>query len=255
MIWKHSGSFRLGWIVLPAIFLVLLSFYKFSWTSSWSVVLGDKQVQEFSLHSSEFGAGPFVSWTDTPPRLLLEPYPSYVLPRSNQVLSIDLETRQARWLPKATINLDDATSIKYLDEANHGKFDERGVRSLNYALSSKLGTMVEFSFVGFSLPRLVYRIPWFFSEASGWGWEKNYFGWVGLVVRESKSSPIVVELKQTLFNSPSEDLPSLDPLTVWLLGGKFLAVNPYQHIDPRVLVLGPFNISQNTHFTNHNSKE
>lgn len=251
IIWKHSGVLRLlGWIVL----LVLL-FYRFSWTSSWYVVQGGERVQEFSLNSNEFGAGPFVRWMDTPPRLLLEPHPNYVVPKRDQVLSIDLEAQQARWLPKAAVNLDDATTIKYLDEANHGSFDERGVRSVNYAFSSKEGTLVKFSFVGFSLPRLVYRIPWLFSEASGWGREKNYFGWVRLVVRESESSPVVVELKQILFNSQSESFPSLDPLTVWLLGGRFLVVEPEHYIDPRVLVLGPFNTSQNTHSTDHNSKE
>lgn len=253
LIWKHSGIRRiLGWVLLLVLSFYWF-FYSFSWTSSWYAVRGGERVQDFSL--KELGAGPFVSWMDTPPRLLLEPDPSYVLPEGERVLSVDLEARQARWLPKAAVNLDDVIMIRYLNKGSHNSFDERGALSVNYASPSKVGTRAEFSFIGFSLPRLVYRIPWFFSEASGWKWEKNYFGWVRLVVRESEPGPVVVELNQILFNSHSALFPSLYPLTTWLLRGRFLVIEPETYIDPRVLVLGPFNTSQNTHSTNYNSKE
>lgn len=247
LVWKSSGILRiLGWVLLLVLFFVL-SFYRFSWTSPWYVVRGGEQVQEFSLNSDEFGVGPFVSWLGAPPRLLLQPHPNYVVPKRDQVLSIDLEARQAQWLPKAAVNLNDATLVRYLNSNS-------GALSVQYAFPTQVGPRAEFSFVGFSLPRPVYRIPWLFSEAFGWGWEKNYFGWVRLTVRESESSPLVVELKQILCNSRSESFPSLYPSTTWLLGGRFLVVEPEDYIDPRVLALGPFNISQHTYSTN-NSKE
>ena len=60
---------------------------------------------------------------------------------------------------------------------------------------------------------MVYKIPWFFSEISGWHLEKTYFDWMRLVVREFESGPVVVELNQTLFNSPF--LPNLIDLAEW----------------------------------------
>lgn len=68
---------------------------------------------------------------------------------------VDLEARKSHWQPKAEIDLARTTPVEYLPTT-----------------PSTLGTKAESSFIGFSLPFLVYQISWPFGETHGWQWEK-----------------------------------------------------------------------------------
>lgn len=249
LIWRHSGILRnLGWLII----LVLVYHQRLGWISPWYVIQGGERVQEFKLHYSPFGPSPSVRWIDAPHRLLLVPDERVVFipepPEYNYILVADLETRQTHWQPKAEVNLDDTQIVMNL---SRGYIESHGNLSVYYASPSKVGLRTEYSFVGLSLPHVVYQIPWIFSEASGWGLRITHLGWSRLAVRESESGPVVVELNQIVFNSPREVAAASTRL---LPGGKFLIVEPPTYVDPRVFALGPFNTSQDTHSTD-NSKE
>jgi hypothetical protein len=236
LIWKGSGKVRgLGWLLL-----LLIVYYQLSWISPWLVTRGGNRVQEFKLNELPFGSNPSVRWMDTPPRLLLVPDEKTVFipepPEYNHVLVVDLEGRKAHWQPKAEVNFDGTRRIEFLDAVSPLKVEAR----------------TEYNFVGFSVPIPSYSIPWVFRETSGWQWEKTYFGLVRNVVRESEPGSAVVELNQIVFNSP-RNLSGAK--SVWVMDGKFLIVEPLVYIDRRVLVVGPFNTSQDTQSTNNKNKE
>ena len=236
LIWKGSGrTHLLGWLLL-----LLVAYYKLSWISPWYVIRGSDYVQEFKLTEVPFGSSPSVRWMESSNRLLLVPDERVVFhpepPEYNQVLVIDVETRKSHWQPKATVNLDKTRPVEYLDTDS----------------SSKVGPQSEYGFVGFSLPIPFYKIPWVFQEISGWDWEKTYFGWVRLSMRESEPSSAVVELNQIVLNSRLE---LTGATSRQVMEGKFVIVEPLVYIDNRVLVLGPFNTSQTTQSPNNQNKE
>ena len=234
LIWKGSGIIRvLGWLLL-----LLSAYYRLHWISPLYVIRGGDRVQKYRL-SGQFRSDNPVRWMDTPPRLLLVPSDRITInpepPHYNQVRFIDLETRQTQWQPKDEVNLDETKRIEELPTG-----------------LSKLGTRFESSYIGFSLSVLYYRIPWVFSEASGWQWEKTYFGWLRYAIRESESDPVVVELNQIVFNS-QRNLAGASGR--WVMGGKFSIIKPLEYVDRRVLVLGPFNSSIEPQSTDSNSNE
>ena len=236
LIWQHSGILRvLGWLIL-----FVLVYQGLMWISPSYVIRGRDRVQVFKLSQSQMGAFPWVRWMDAPSRLLLVPDTVKFFPEGPQVLVADLKTRQTHWQPKAELNLDDTKVVMF---SNEGYLERDSNSSVYYASPSKVGPLNKYSFVGFSLPRLVYNIPNLFSEASGWEVEKTYFGWTRIDVRESEFSPVVVELNQIVLNAPPE---LIGASTKWLPGGKFLIVEPPTYIDPRVFALEPFNTSQDT---------
>lgn len=234
--WRQTGVLRiLGWLLL-----LLVAYYRLSWVSPRYVLGGSNLVQEFNLGKGPFGPFPTVRWIENSNRLLLIPDENVIFrpepPEYNHVLVVDLETKQAHWQPKAQVDLDKAIPIKYLPTG-----------------SPRLGTQSEFIFVGFSLPILVYDVPWpFFRFGNYWRWEKTYFGVVRDIVRESESGPGVVELNQVVFNAPWWRVGSSSR---WVMEGKYSIVEPEFSTDPRVLVLGPFNTSQHTQSENNQHKE
>jgi hypothetical protein len=236
LIWRGSGIVRvLGWLLI-----LLVAYYKLSWISPWYVTKGSELVQVFELRDDRYGPISSVRWMEASNKLLLAP-PEWVgfspkFPEiGSYVLVVDIEARKTEWQPITEVNLDATTKVESLPTG-----------------PSRVGTQSEFSFVGFSLPILFYQIPWIFSEISGWQWEKTYFGWWRDVVRESESGPVVVELNQIVFNHRRE---LSGASSRWVMGGKFSIVEPYSYSDPRVLVLGPFNTSQDTQSTNNKHKE
>lgn len=230
LIWKGHGTVRvLGWL-----FILLVAYYRLHWISPWYVTQGCEVVQEFKLDFNPFGSSPSVRWMDTPPSLLFVPdervrfHPAP--PEYNHVLVVDIKARRSNWQPRAEVNLATTKKIESLPTT-----------------PLDLGTRSEFSYVGFSLPILFYKLP-FFSDASGWKWEKTYFGWAREVVRESESDSVLVELNQIVFNAPSKLAGFTSRL---VMEGKFIILEPNKFIDPqftehRILILGPFNTSQNT---------
>lgn len=235
LVWKQTGILRiLGWLIL-----LLLVYYRLSWVSPWFVIRGGELVQEFKLNDLPFGPSPSVRWMESSKRLILVPDEQVVFipepPEYNHVLVVDLEARKSHWQPKAEVNLDETIPVKYLPTN-----------------PSELEIQSEFTFVGFSLPILVYNVPWpFFGGAFRWQWEKTYFGWTREIVRESKSGSGVV-VNQMVLNAPG-----------WLAGassrsvmaGRFLVFEPELLTSRRVLVLGPFKASQVAQFLNNKRKQ
>lgn len=251
LIWKGSGIVRvLGWLLL-----LLVAYYRLSWISPWYVIRGSELVQEFKLYDNRFRfiQVPSVRWMEASHRLLILPSEEVVFnpksPYYSHLLAVDLEARKTYWQPIAEVNLDETKKVESL----HTGYSERrdGLR-LYYASPSKEGPRAEYSSVGFTLPILIYRIPWFFSETSGWQWQKTYFAKERTVVRESESGPVVVELNQIVFNIDEQRL--YGGTSAWLMEGKFLLFQP-QYADPRVLALGPFNTSQDTQSKDNKHKE
>ena len=228
LIWKGTGTVRLMGLVL----LLLLAYYRLNWVSPWYIVRGSKLVQEYKLDS--FGSSPSAKWMEASNQLLLVP-DEQQLPRPKQLLVADIETRQTRWKLITEVNLDETKRIEYLPTG-----------------LSKLGTYSEFSYFGFSLPILVYRIAWPLGSSYGWRWEKTDFYWLKGVIRESESSPVVVELNQIVFNS---QLNLAGASSRWVMEGQFSIVEPPIYTDPRLLVLGPFNTSQHTSPKDNNHNE
>ena len=229
LIWQQTGILRLlGWLIL-----LIVAYYQIHWVSPLYVTRGGDRVQKYEL-SGQFQLGNSVNWMDTPPRLLLVPSDRITInpepPHYNQVRFIDLETQQTQWQPKDAVNLDQTKRVKDLPTG-----------------LSKLGTRSKFSYVGFSLPILVFKFPWIFGDSFGWRWDKTYFGWFRDAIRESDSAPVVVELNQIVFNSQRN---LAGATSRWVMEGKFSIVNPPFYIDNRVLVLGPFNSSQEPQSTN-----
>ena len=219
LIWKGPGTVRLVGLVL----LLLVAYYRLHWVSPWYVVRGSELVQEYKLDS--FGSNPSVRWMEASNQLLLVP-DEQQLPRPKQLLVAEIETRQTHWKLITEVNLDETKRVESLPTG-----------------PSKLGTYSEFSYFGFSLPILVYRIAWPLGSSYGWRWEKTDFYWFRDVIRESKSGSVVVELNQIVLNS---QLNLAGASSRWVMEGKFSIVEPPIYTDPRVLVLGPFNTSQHT---------
>lgn len=228
LIWKGSGTIRvLGWLLL-----FLLAYYKLSWISPWYVTKGSELVQEYKFKDILFRISQTycVRWLEASHRLLILPSDELLTnPKSpfyTHLLAIDIETRKTHWLRISEVNLDTTEAIESLPTE-----------------SPRLGTQFEYSYVGFSLPILFYNIPWIFSETTGWRWEKTDFGWWRYLVKDSKLDSSVLELSQIVFGSRQNVSGAISG---WVIEGKFLIFEPYIYSDPRILVLGPFGISQST---------
>ncbi|WP_028954283.1 hypothetical protein [Synechocystis sp. PCC 7509] len=226
LIWKGSGAIRiLGWLLL-----LMVAYYQISWVSPWFVMGRAEIIQEFKLHDVPFGSSPSVRWIESSNQLLLVPDEMVTFhpepPEYNHVLVVDPEARTSHWRPKAEVNIDAARLIEYLP-----------------IIPNKLEKKSDYSSVGFSLPVLYYKIPWVFSETSGWRWEKTYFGLVRDVVWLSETGSDVVRMTQIVFNAP-RNLAGAS--SRWVMDGKFLIFEPPAYIDRRVIVLGPFGTSQTT---------
>jgi hypothetical protein len=249
LIWRQTGILRiLGWLLL-----LLWAYYRLQWISPLFVLGGSDRVQEFKLNRVPFGSFPTVRWMEATNQLLLVPDEKVIfrpeIPESNHVLVVDLETRKSQWQPKAEVNLDETRRIEFLWT---GYSEQRDGLNLYYASPSKVGPRTESRYFGFSLPILVYQIPWPMGGAYGWQWQRTDFGFFRDVVRESDSSPSVVAKTTILFNAQRE---LAGGYSAWVMEGKFLIVQPFVYIDPRVLVFGPFNTPQNTQSENNQHKE
>lgn len=253
LILKRSGILR----TLGILSLLVFAYFNLRWISPWYVISGTDQVQEFSLNSKQLGEHSTVMWMDTPPRLLLVPdeitstsYDYNQESRRSLVLVADLNARQTQLLSKTAINFSESSMVKRLDYSDYTseQIDSRGNLSLFYASPSKVGSRSEFSFVGFSLPKWVYHHASFSfmggEQPTGWRLERTYFGWQRLVVRESASAPVLVEVIRVFINSRRE-LINLNEQN-WLFKGKFLVFEPHTGTGQRIFVLGPFNTSPNT---------
>jgi hypothetical protein len=247
LVWRRTGILRiLGWLILG-----VWAFYSLSLTTPLYVVQGNERVQEFDL-VPQLGSGSSVMWMESPPRLLLVADSQLASPEGDRVLSIDLETRQSQWLPKASVDLDRATRVEDLP---WDYSEKRGELYVNYASPSKAGPRYESRFVGFIQPRWKYYVgnPLLGGAGTYWEQEKYYYGWDWLLVKESDSDPAEVKLNQILFNSLSSW--RVDTAR-WLLGGRFLVLVTGHLSHQRVLLLGPFNTtSRNTLSTNNKSQE
>lgn len=250
LLWRIPWRSRLiGFICLS--FLVL---YLIHWSSDWYIVRGSDRVQAFSTSSLVFGSNTTVEWLDNPVRLLVVPIPLIPglgvdpkQPKLTKLVVADLETRRATWESASAVNLKAAKSV--FDPI--AQINEHKNMAVLAALPKSEGSVAELSCFCFSVSLPGYNLAIPFGD-SGWVTGTNYFGFVRLAVRELKSGPVVVELNQMLFNESF--MPSLDDLARWIPGGKFLIFSANSYGDERVLALGPFNTSQNTH-TNNKSKE
>jgi len=265
LILKRSRILR----TLGVLSLLGFAYFTLHWLSPWYVIRGADRVQVFSLDSQQFGKSPEVRWMDTPPRLLLIP-DEYNTPTSDgdnqqskrsQVLVADLNARQTQWLPKAVFNLNDSSTIKHLDDSDYSSehFNSRGNGANFYTFPSKVGPTSEFSFIGFSLPKWIYYLPSFSlvggeqSNPTGWQLKRTYFGTERLALRDSASSPIVVELNRVWLNRLRESVMPNEQ--TWIFRGRFLVFKPQIVAPQRIFVLGPFNTTQNTQSTDNKSKE
>jgi hypothetical protein len=245
LIWKSSGKVRLyGWLLffLAAYYL---PYSQFNWISPWYVTRGSELVQEFKFQDIPFKylQVPALRWSEASHDLLILPSQDVVSnPKSpystDNLLVVDLEAQKTYLQPISEVNLNQTSTVESLP---NGYIEWRDGLSLDYASSSKQGSRVEYSVVGFSLPILIYYIPWTFSDLSGWQWQKISFHWLRRIVRESVSAPAAVKLNQVVFNA-SMDLAGAS--TKWVMAGKFLIVLPNSYNASSVLVLGPFNTSQ-----------
>lgn len=236
LIWKASGIVR----ILGCLLILLVTYYRFNWISPWYVVRGRKLVQKFNLN--EFNGIQFSSslspwWMDAANCLLFVPDERVYFPKFKNILLIDLEAQQTYCQPMSEVNLVQAKRLKSL---NIGYGESRDKLSLYYASASKKGALLESSFISFSLPILGYRIP-FPGGSHGWEWGKTYFGLKRLVVKESESSSVVVELNKIVFNDNKQYY--YEGATAWVMAGKFLILEASTSPDRCVLVLGPFNTS------------
>lgn len=235
LIWKQTRILRF----LGLLILLMLTYRQIHWVSPWYVIGGGERVQEFKLHDLPFGSNPSVRWMNASNQLILVPDEKVIFipepPEYNHVLVVDLEARKSHWQPKAEIDLARTTPVEYLPTT-----------------PSTLGTKAESSFIGFSLPFLVYQIPWPFGETHGWQWEKTYFGYWREVVGESQSGLGVVKMIQVVFNAPRSFSGATGRSVI---EGKFVIVVPDIFTDRRVFALGPFNTSQDTQSKDNKHKE
>lgn len=247
LIWKGSGIVRaLGWLLI-----LLIVYYRLSWISPWYVIKGSELTQEYKFKDIpfQFITVRSVRWMDSLNRLVVLPSEEVVSnpksPYYTRLLVVDIEARQSYWLPTAEVNLD--ATIK-LESLRTGYGERRDGLSLYYASLSKQGPRIESGAIGFSLPILGYNRPFPFGETSGWEWGKNYFSWKYKVVREFEAGSVLVKLNQIVFNDDERRYFSFYRGGIaWVMGGKFLIVD----VGSRVLVLGPFNTSQDTQSTNN----
>lgn len=250
LIWQKTGFLRaLGWFIV-----LMLAYYQIHWISPWDVVRGSERVQEFKLNDIRFGPSASVKWIEGSNRLLIlrNEEEVYKPEEYKYALVVNLEAQQNYWQPIAELNLDATKKVEFL---NTGYRKRRDGLNLYYASASKEGPRVEYSTVGFSLPILNYKIP-FYSEISGWQWEKTDFYWKRKVVRESDSGAVIVELSRIVFND-NEDQRLYGGAIAWVMEGKFLIFEPAGSLnhDDRVFVLGPFNTSQDTQSKDNKHKE
>lgn len=245
LVWRRTGIFRiLGWLILG-----VWAFYTLSLTTPLYVVQGKERVQEFDL-VPELGSAS-VMWMESPPRLLLVADSQLASPEGDRVLSIDLETRQSQWLPKASVDLDRATMVEDLPVSD---IEKRGELYINYPYPFKTGTRYESSFVGFIQTRWKFYVGNFMlgGEGTYWAEEHYYYGWDCLVVKESDSDPAQVKLNQILFNSFSSW--RVDTAR-WLLGGRFLVLVTGHLNHQHVLIVGPLNTASQNISTNNKNQE
>lgn len=253
LIWQKSGFLR----VFGCFILVILAYYQIHWISPWYISQVGERVQQFKLNDIPFKYRQILSlrWMEASNRLLILPSeevvfdPKLAYSYYPHLLAVDLDLRQTYWQPIASVNLDATTKVESLDT---GYRERRDGLNLYYASASKKGPRVEYSAVGFSLPILNYKIP-FYSEISGWQWEKTNFYWKREVVRESDSGPVLVELNQIVFNDNEQRF--YGGASAWVMEGKFLifepAISPPGH---RIFALGPFNTLQNNQSTSNKKK-
>lgn len=244
LIWKGSGKVRLyGWLLFLLV-TYYLCYSRFNWISPWYVTRGSELVQEFKFQDIPFKylQVPALRWSEASHDLLILPSQDVVSnPKSHatdNLLVVDLETQKTYLQPISEVNLNQTSTVESLPT---GYIESRNGLSLNYASSSKQGLRVEYSVVGFSLPILMYYIPWTSSGVSGWRWERTSFHWLRRIVRKSVSAPVAVELNQVVFNVRMDLARAA---TKWAMAGKFLIVLPDSYNASSVLVLGPFNTSQ-----------
>ncbi len=246
LIWQKTGCLRaFGWFIV-----MMLAYYQLHWTSPWYVTQEGERVQEFRIKDSRFGRVVYVKWMQESNRLLILRNEDVLFKPEEYkyALVVDLESRQNQWQPIADLDMNATKKIKSLDNGYREQHDEL---SVYYASPSKKGPRVESSFVGFILPVLNYRIP-FYSEISGWQWETTYFGWKHKVVREYESGPVLVKLNQIMLNDNDQQYTSA---SAWVMEGKFLIFEPAIHSGIRVFAFGPFNTSQTTQSTTNNKNQ
>lgn len=250
LIWQKTGLLRaLGWFIV-----LMLAYYQLHWISPWDIVQGSEKVQEFKLNDIRFGPSAAVKWSEDSKRLLIlrDEDEVYKPEGYKYALVVDLKVQQTYWQPIAELNLDATKKVESLET---GYREQRDGLNLYYASALKEGPRVAYSAVGFSLPILNYKIP-FYSEISGWQWEKTDFYWKRGVVRESDSGAVLVKLNRIVLND-NEYQRLYGGTSAWVMEGKFLIIEPARSpdLEHRVLGLGPFNTSQTTQSKNNNSKE
>lgn len=228
LVWKQTGIYQIiGWLIL-----LVVAYRQVHCISPWYVARGSELVQEFKLSHPTYGS---VRWMEVPGRLILVPDERVTtLPYSvenDHVLVIDLEARKSHWQPKAEIDLEQTKSVKP-----------------NFKEAPNLEPIADFSFVGFNLPFLTYQFSWPFGQPLGWQWEKTYFGWDRVLVRETKSGS-VAQINRLILNSSPY---SGDGTSGWVMERKFFVYAPDittvasdLFTDRRIFVLGPFETSPN----------
>ncbi len=229
-------------LLIASITTVLLTlFYMVSWAGDWKVTVGKEKVKSFSLADvNQYGMVPSYYWLDTPNRLLLVPEQLAPLTQAlenalneQKVHVVNLETLEVTWQQLSVPEANRAVSVQWQIERH---VEKQGNTSYMFAFSHQKGLQVELSFSGASLNLPVYNMNFPPFGEAGWQWQKRRWGTVQLTVRESKDSPVLIQLTQTLFNSAF--FQELDSLTTWLPKGNFLVISP-RGSRPHIFLLGP----------------
>ena len=194
------------------------------------------------LSVSRLGLAPAVYWLANSRLLVLAPTAltqSAGVDADTQAVVIQPETGDVRWQPMSAIEASEAVSVQWqLD---------REVESLDGAsvLAASLGgggARAELRFSGLRVPLPVYNFNLPAFGEKGWQLERRYLGRARLEMRDSQSGHVVVRLTKTLINTPL--YPDLHTLATWLPGGRFLVLTPRATGERRLLLVGPFPISQ-----------
>lgn len=229
-------------LLIASIAVVLLPlFYVVSWAGNWKVIVGKEKVKSFSLADiNKYGMVPSYYWLDTPNRLLIVPEQLAPLTKASEkilteqkVRVVNLETLEVRWQRLSMPEAHRAVSVQWQIERH---IEKQGNKSYLFAFPDKKGPQVELKFSGISLNLPVYNMNFPPFGEAGWKLQKRRWGTVQLTVRESKDSPVLIQLTQKLFNSAF--FQELDSLTTWLPTGIFLVISPRGN-RPHIFLLGP----------------
>jgi hypothetical protein len=229
-------------LLIASIAVVLLAlFYVVSWAGDWKVIVGKEKVKSFSLADvNQYGMVPSCYWLDAPNRLLLVPEQLAPLTQASEntlneqkVRVVNLETLKVTWQRLSMPEANRAVSVQWQIERH---VEKQSNTSYLFAFPHQKGPQVELNFSGVSLHLPVYNMNFPPFGEAGWQWQKRRWGTVELTVRESKDSPVLIQLTQTLFNSAF--FQELDSLTTWLPTGNFLVISPRGN-RPHIFLLGP----------------